>query len=363
MSGAPTPTLIPAPFAVSSGQVNTIPTNAPASPANAASWTEGFPAVVMEPIGSGGLPPLGPDMNGILQAITQALYAFQAGQLWGYNATFAGIIGGYNLGACLAMANGRGIWISTANGNTGNPDANAIDWAPLYYQGTTIVTSTGGTVDLTTTQSAASIIRVQGALTSNVTIIFPAGTSSIQQWLISNETTGSPTVKCQFSSGASVTIAQTGISAPTGIYSPDGANMYATSITTAGLAPLASPAFTGVPTAPTAAAGTNTTQLATCAFVKNAVNPSSNVVAQTGSVTEPSGVIRKWGRASYTGSNPTIINFGTPFPNAFFEANVNGSIGGYQPGVSTSSNASQLVLDCSSLGSAPQTLFWSATGN
>ncbi|WP_081642339.1 tail fiber protein, partial [Dickeya chrysanthemi] len=34
-------------------------------------------------------------------------------------------------------------------------------------------------------------------------------------------------------------------------------------------APLASPALTGTPTAPTAAAGTNTTQLATTAFVKN----------------------------------------------------------------------------------------------
>jgi hypothetical protein len=35
----------------------------------------------------------------------------------------------------------------------------------------------------------------------------------------------------------------------------------------AGYAPLASPALTGVPTGPTAAVGTNTTQLATCAFV------------------------------------------------------------------------------------------------
>ena len=37
------------------------------------------------------------------------------------------------------------------------------------------------------------------------------------------------------------------------------------------LAPLASPALTGVPTAPTAAPGTNTTQLATTAFVKAAL--------------------------------------------------------------------------------------------
>lgn len=36
-------------------------------------------------------------------------------------------------------------------------------------------------------------------------------------------------------------------------------------------APLASPAFTGVPTAPTAAAGTKTTQVATTAFVDTAV--------------------------------------------------------------------------------------------
>ena len=43
-------------------------------------------------------------------------------------------------------------------------------------------------------------------------------------------------------------------------------------------APLASPALTGVPTAPTAAAGTNNTQIATTAFVqanKTAINASS----------------------------------------------------------------------------------------
>jgi len=38
-----------------------------------------------------------------------------------------------------------------------------------------------------------------------------------------------------------------------------------------GTAPLVSPAFTGVPTAPTAAASTNTFQLATTAFVTSAI--------------------------------------------------------------------------------------------
>lgn len=36
-----------------------------------------------------------------------------------------------------------------------------------------------------------------------------------------------------------------------------------------GTAPLNSPSFTGTPTAPTAATATNTTQIATTAFVKN----------------------------------------------------------------------------------------------
>jgi hypothetical protein len=57
----------------------------------------------------------------------------------------------------------------------------------------------------------------------------------------------------------------------------------------AGFAPLASPAFTGVPTGPTAAPGNNTTQLATTAFVEAAVANSTTGVAsfngRTGAVT------------------------------------------------------------------------------
>jgi hypothetical protein len=46
----------------------------------------------------------------------------------------------------------------------------------------------------------------------------------------------------------------------------------------AGYAPLASPTFTGTPTAPTAVGGTNTTQLATTAFVQSAVSGATSVV-------------------------------------------------------------------------------------
>lgn len=54
-------------------------------------------------------------------------------------------------------------------------------------------------------------------------------------------------------------------------------------------APLASPTFTGVPAAPTATAGTNTTQLATTAFVTTAVSTKANLAspAFTGTPTAP----------------------------------------------------------------------------
>jgi hypothetical protein len=48
-------------------------------------------------------------------------------------------------------------------------------------------------------------------------------------------------------------------------------------ISAAGGAPLASPAFYGVPTAPTAATATNTTQIATTAFVQNAIGAGAGV--------------------------------------------------------------------------------------
>jgi hypothetical protein len=56
-----------------------------------------------------------------------------------------------------------------------------------------------------------------------------------------------------------------------------------------GKAPLASPALTGVPTAPTAAGGTNTTQLATTAFVTAGLAPKAPLAspALTGTPTAP----------------------------------------------------------------------------
>lgn len=66
-------------------------------------------------------------------------------------------------------------------------------------------------------------------------------------------------------------------------------------------APLASPALTGTPTAPTAAAGTNTTQIATTAFVQSAL--SSAVSKATGTIS--------------TSSTSTTVNYSGTLINAY----------------------------------------------
>jgi hypothetical protein len=63
-------------------------------------------------------------------------------------------------------------------------------------------------------------------------------------------------------------------------------------------APVASPAFSGVPTAPTAAAGTSSTQLATTEFVTAANNAQLVSPALTGAPTAPT---------QYLGHNDTLI--------------------------------------------------------
>ena len=50
-------------------------------------------------------------------------------------------------------------------------------------------------------------------------------------------------------------------------------------------APIASPTFTGTPAGPTAGAGTNTTQLATTAFVQTAATNAANAKASKGFAT------------------------------------------------------------------------------
>lgn len=75
-------------------------------------------------------------------------------------------------------------------------------------------------------------------------------------------------------------------------------------------APLESPAFSGTPTAPTASIGTNTTQIATTAFVNSAVSAGGALPSQTGNAgrfLRTDGSTAAWSSDIITDANRTAI--------------------------------------------------------
>ena len=81
-----------------------------------------------------------------------------------------------------------------------------------------------------------------------------------------------------------------------------------------GKAPLASPALTGTPTAPTQAAGNNSTRLATTAFVANAVSGDMNVVPNDYLTNGTANVVARCMYVkSFTSTVGAFISFCTPY--------------------------------------------------
>jgi hypothetical protein len=109
------------------------------------------------------------------------------------------------------------------------------------------------------------------------------------------------------------------------------------------LSSLASAALTGTPTAPTAAAGTNTTQIATTAFVKTAIDNAVGPLVQDSEFTGtnqsktaagyqklPGGLILQWGSVANQDnlSGNVAITFPVAFPTALlhFTASANDTL-------------------------------------
>lgn len=84
-------------------------------------------------------------------------------------------------------------------------------------------------------------------------------------------------------------------------------------------APLNSPALTGTPTAPTPEAGTNTTQLATTAFVKaqGYLGDTAHSFATAGYQRLSNGLIIQWGAS---GANTSNVTFPITFPTVCLQA-------------------------------------------
>lgn len=113
--------------------------------AGAASLTDGFVPDNFIPVGSGGVPPFGEDMNGILRQITQWSRWQNAGATVVFDGTFAAAIGGYPKGTILASAAVNGLFYSSAiDDNTTDPDADSSNWFTFSQVGATRVITASG---------------------------------------------------------------------------------------------------------------------------------------------------------------------------------------------------------------------------
>lgn len=223
MQSSNIPSKIPVPFANAAGgsYVNTIPVNSQIGITNGrASLADGFPPLTFTPIASGGVPPFGSDMNGILKEITAIQQWQEAGGFFPYDSAFSTIIGGYPKGAVLQASTQVGLWISTVENNTTNPDTGGAGWVPAYTSyGYNTIALSGATVTVSNLQATAGIIILTGTLTAACNVVMPGFALG---WIIQNNTTGAYNVQIKTASGTGVNVAQ---GTATMVYG-DGTNIY-----------------------------------------------------------------------------------------------------------------------------------------
>ena len=186
------------------------------------SLTLGSPPLTGQPPETGGVPPQLEDFNGAMNQIARIAWWFMGGGPFPYDATWAtdSNVNGYANGAQIPTADGQGRWLSVADNNTANPDTVGTNWVPGYAYGTLSLTGqTGGTVTLTPAQAIKRTMSIAGTLTSALTVIVPAW---LQEWVVTNTTTGAFTVTVKTAAGAGVVIPQD--SSPTRVRG-DGANV------------------------------------------------------------------------------------------------------------------------------------------
>jgi hypothetical protein len=218
----PTPLVITVPFGASATNINVIPATT-GTTTGLASWAFGFQLINETPIAAGGIAPKGEDINGLGNALSQSIAFWQAGQSMPYNAAIATAISGYAIGATVVRADGTGYWTNTVANNSTNPDAGGAGWVPSFNYGLQQFALTNANVVLSAPQAAKTIINLQGTLTGNVLLTFPA---QVQEWLIVNATTGNFTVSAATPGGNAIIIPGAGGPAYSVPIWCDGAQLY-----------------------------------------------------------------------------------------------------------------------------------------
>jgi hypothetical protein len=176
-------------------------------------------------------------------------------------------------GALLASPTFTG----TPSGPTAAPNTNTTQLATTAFVSAAIAASPGGVTSFNTRT---------GAITLNSSDVSAAGGALLNSpALVGNPTAPTQTPGTNSTTLATTAFVQAALATAGGVTSFNGragaVTLTMADITGAGGAPLASPTFTGVPAAPTAAVGTSSTQLATTAFVIANAQPGAMVLIST----------------------------------------------------------------------------------
>jgi hypothetical protein len=228
-------------------------------------------------------------------------------------------------------------------------------------QGAAAVALAASNVTLTAAQYSVPVIVFTGTLTGNVVVTVP----TTGQWDFLNTTTGAFSVTVSNGTGATQVVAQstaaftplvsnategvlalassgssgvTSFDGRTGAVMPASGDYTVAEVT--GAAPLASPALTGTPTAPTATVGDDSTLLATTAFVYNATQVSGSVALTSANVTLSA---TQYGNAIIDFTGTLTANVVVTFPATGQWTLVNNTTGAFTVTVSNGSGATFAV--------------------
>lgn len=178
------PTNVPIPWANGAGlgYINPIPVVSQIGTADGyASWPDGFPPLTFQDPSTGGFPPRGQDMNGVLNAISAGLRWVQAGGFPAYDSAFATSVGGYPAGSLLASKTYTGlIWRSLTDDNLTDPDAFGSTWAPynrlrLSSDQTIWVDQATGNDDNSGLAEGQALLTIGRALNVATSFVDPSG--------------------------------------------------------------------------------------------------------------------------------------------------------------------------------------------
>jgi hypothetical protein len=236
------------------------------------------------------------DVNGVLSVAFPLAYTLPAAT--------SSTLGGIKQGAGLIIASSGTLSLSPATSN-----------------------SIGGIVVGTGFTNSSGTVSLAAATNSTIGGIMPGLNCSVTNGVL-NVATGSYTLPQATASVLGGVIVSNGLTIASGFLSV----VYGSAANTAaqgndsritGAAPIASPAFTGIPSAPTASVGTNTTQIATTAYVQSqgfvnalsyptATNSTLGLVSVGSGLTVSSGAVAvAYGTSSSTaaiGNDSRILN-------------------------------------------------------